>query len=125
MAEVQGAGWDYGVAETLVERGVSVSVVGLKGKVGERADTYGGSGGPDTVKHVGSEGDGDEEVFRVADAHYVARFVLREPVCAGVHAGGFYPRSDSFHYIQMLKMVSHARTPYSKKLCLLHPLVRL
>ena len=97
MAEVQGAGWDYSVAEALVERGVSASVVrfegwlGLKGKVGERADTYGGSGGPDTVKHVGSEGDGDEEVFRVADAHYVARFVLREPVCAGVHAGRFLP----------------------------------
>ena len=55
---------------------------------GEKGCTYGGSGGPDAVEHVGSEGDGDEEVFRVADAHYVARFVLREPICAGVHAKG-------------------------------------
>ena len=59
--------------------------------MGGREDTYGGSGGPDTVEHVGSEGDGDEEVFRVADAHYVARFILREPVCAGVHAGRVLP----------------------------------
>lgn len=54
---------------------------------GGKADTYGGSRGPDTVEHVGSEGDGHEEIFRVAHAHDVARFVLREPVRAGVHAG--------------------------------------
>lgn len=50
-------------------------------------DTYGGSRGPDTVEHVRSQGDGDEEVFGVADAHHVARLVRREPVCAGVHTG--------------------------------------
>ena len=56
--------------------------------------TYSGSRRPDAVEHVGSEGDGDEEIFGVADAHYVARFVRREPVCAGVHAG--FARSARF-----------------------------
>ena len=74
-------------------------VLGKSG--GEKGDTYSGSGGPDTVEHVGSEGDGDEEVFRVANAHYVARFVLREPVCAGVHAGRVLPtiRLVSLHLV--------------------------
>ena len=68
---------------------------------GKKGDTYGGSGGPDAVEHVGSEGDGDEEVFRVADAHYVARFILREPVCAGIHARFFHPtiRLVSLHLV--------------------------
>ncbi len=47
--------------------------------------TYGGPCGPDTVEHVGSQGDGDEEIFGVADAHYVAWFFLGEPIGAGVY----------------------------------------
>ena len=54
-------------------------------RLGVRGVAYGGSRRPDTVKHVGSEGDGDEEIFGVADAHYVAGFIRREPVCAGIH----------------------------------------
>lgn len=58
--------------------------------------TYSGPRGPDTVEHVRPEGDGDEEIFGVADAHYVARFILREPVCAGVYSGCL--RSARFQY---------------------------
>lgn len=61
-----------------------------------RIRTYSSSRGPDAVEHVRSEGDGDEEVFRVADAHYVARFVLGEPVRAGVYTG--FLRSARFQY---------------------------
>lgn len=38
--------------------------------------TYSSSGGPDTVEHVCAESDGYDEVFRVADAHYVSGFML-------------------------------------------------
>ena len=48
---------------------------------------YGGAGGPDAVEHVGAEGDADDEVFGVADAHYVSRLQLWEVGCAGVDAG--------------------------------------
>lgn len=91
--------------------------------------TYGGSGGPDTVEHVGSEGDGDEEIFRIADAHDVAGFVLWEPVGAGVHAvGGFV-----FHDQPIFRLRDEVefsipipkRTPYSKKPCPPHRTVRL
>lgn len=63
--------------------------MGVGGKGGGEANTYGRSRGPDAVEHVRSEGDGDEEIFGVADAHHVAWFVPREPVRAGVHAGFF------------------------------------
>jgi len=42
LAEVEDAGRGYGVAEA------------------------GGTGSPDTVEHVGAEGDGDKEIFGVA-----------------------------------------------------------
>ena len=42
LAEVEDTGGGYGVAEA------------------------GGAGSPDTVEHVGAEGDGDEEIFGVA-----------------------------------------------------------
>jgi len=45
---------------------------------------HSGPGGPDAVEHVGSQGDGHDEVFGIAYAHYVAGFVLGKPVCAGV-----------------------------------------
>ena len=60
---------------------------------GRKGITYSGSGGPDAVEHVGSQGDGDEEVFGVADAHYVAGFVLRQPVRAGVYTLIFFGSS--------------------------------
>lgn len=41
--------------------------------------TYSGPGRPDTVEHIGSEGYGHDEVLGVADAHYIAGFILREP----------------------------------------------
>ena len=50
-------------------------------------NTYSSSRGPDTVEHVRSESDGDEEIFGVANAHYVAGFILREPICAGIYTG--------------------------------------
>ena len=85
--------WREGFPRQLVRFEGWLDWVGGK-RGGGKGDTYRGSGGPDTVEHVGSEGDGNEEVFRVADAHYVARFVLREPVCAGIHARFFPLRSD-------------------------------
>lgn len=60
--------------------------------------TYGGSCGPDTVEHVGSQGDGDEEIFGVADAHYVAGFVLGEPGCAGVYTIFFFKINDELGF---------------------------
>ena len=60
-----------------------------RGKGGVEENTYGGSRGPDAVKHVCSKGYGDEEIFRVADAHHVARFVLWQPIRAAVHTGAF------------------------------------
>ena len=107
MAEVQGAGWDYGVAEALAGSWVSTSVVRFErwldwvfgGRVKGEGGTYGGSCGPDAVEHIGSEGDGDKEVFWVADAHYIARFVLREPVCAGIHARLPPPQHDQTRFI--------------------------
>lgn len=51
--------------------------------------TNGGSGGPDTVKHVGAKGYGDDEVFRVSNSHYIARFFGREPSCTRVDAGSY------------------------------------
>lgn len=86
MPEIQGAGRDYSIAEALAEE---LRISRSTNKWAEKGTTYGGSCGPDTVEHVGSEGDGHEEIFRVADAHDIARFVLREPVRAGVHAGVF------------------------------------
>ena len=89
VAEIQGAGGDDGVAEALVE-----SSARDRGPWACRKRTYGGSCGPDTVEHVRAEGDGDEEILGVADAHYVAGFVLREPVCAGIYAE--FPPSARF-----------------------------
>ena len=41
----------------------------------------GGARGPDAVEHVGSEGDGNEEVFWVTYPHYVAGFLDWEEGC--------------------------------------------
>ena len=61
---------------------------------GAKGATYGGPGGPYAVEHVGAEGDGDDEVFGVSDAHYVARFVLRQP--AGARVDSVRPLSANF-----------------------------
>lgn len=90
------------------------------GTGGRGTDTYGRPRGPDAVEHVRSEGDGDEEIFGVADAHYVAGFVLREPVCAGVHAGFL---GDQLVFINMAR--SFRRTLGNRKLCPLHRTVHL
>lgn len=47
--------------------------------------TYSGSSGPDAVEHVGSKRHGHDKIFRVANAHYIARFSGREPVRACIH----------------------------------------
>lgn len=73
---------------------ISRSRIDGLGGVGWGEVTYSGSRRPDTVEHVGSKGDGDEEIFGVAHAHYVARFIRRKPVCAGIHTG--FARSAHF-----------------------------
>lgn len=47
--------------------------------------TYSGSGRPDAVEHVGAQGDGYDEIFGVANAHYISRLFGRKPVCACIH----------------------------------------
>ena len=66
--------------------GETLVIIRNQGLIGLGNNTNGSSCGPNAVEHVRSEGDGDEEIFGVADAHYVARFILREPIRAGVHA---------------------------------------
>lgn len=50
--------------------------------------TYSSTGRPDAIEHIGAEGYGDNEVFGVADTHYIARLVWRKPVRADVNAVG-------------------------------------
>lgn len=81
MAEIEGAGRNDGVAKALGE----LVIIRIKDwRTGNNTDSS--SCGPNTVEHVRSKGDGDEEIFGVADAHYIARFILREPIRAGIHA---------------------------------------
>ena len=116
VAEIQGTRGDYGVAEALMKKH-NVSQVEEEWTV--RGRTYSGSRGPDAVEHVRSEGDGDEEVFRVADAHYVARLVLGEPVRASVYTG--FPTISAFP----IPMFARRRTLGNKRLCPLHRIVHL
>ena len=116
VAQIQGSGGNDGVAEALGD--CSSSAGWRTGWAGDH-DTYGGSCGPDTVEHVGSQGDGDEEIFRVADAHYVAWFVLREPIGAGIHTGVFHSQ------LVLDRVNLTRRTPDNKKLCLLHRIIHL
>lgn len=54
-----------------------------EGEGGNRK-TYGGSGGPDAVEHIDSQRNGHDKIFRVADAHHIARFLGWEPVGARI-----------------------------------------
>ena len=50
----------------------------------ERLGAYCCPSGPNAIEHVSAKSDSNHDIFRIADAHHVARLVLRQDIGASI-----------------------------------------